>query len=105
RFYVVQPSLFESLLWLADPALRLFLLAVLWRRKLIRPFPLFTAYTVFWIAAFSVQYSLHRMELYKAYHIAYWTCSAASGLISFIVICDLLIKKVRGNQHIYRKYL
>src|SRR4051794_5582094 len=92
----MQPSFLDNLLWFADPTLRVIIILVLFRRNLIGSFPSFTAYNFFWVAAFPVHYFLHRLKFYQAYGVVYWVCSAISGVISFVVISELLIGKIRA---------
>src|SRR5207248_6052729 len=82
-------------LWLLAPVCQIFLLIFMLRRKLRAEFPFFFSYTVFQVISFAVQYSVYHFAP-DHYFDAYWTASALSAILGFLVINEVFTYAIRS---------
>src|SRR5262249_25793133 len=83
----------------AHPALQLFVLGLMFWRKLHRTFPVFFSYIAFQIAAFALTFPLRLQgpRFYTAFFYVYWATTAISVVIGFGVIHEVF-------QDVFRPY-
>ncbi len=75
-------------IWLAAPALQLFMVGVMLYRHLRREFPLFFAYTVFQLLSFGLKFAVyHRSQL--EYFYVYWVTGALGIGLALGVIYEI----------------
>src|SRR4030088_1157164 len=82
-------------LWIAHPVLELFLVGLMFWRRLHRTFPVFFSYIVFQVVTFSVLFPIYRSGSSMAYFYAYWISSAISLAIGFKVIHEIFLDILR----------
>ena len=82
-------------LWIAHPALELFLVGVMFWRRLHRTFPVFFYYNVFQIVNFLILFPIYRSGITSAYFYAYWIIAAISLAIGFKVIHEIFLDVLR----------
>lgn len=91
----MQMSLLQWALALASPAIQVLLLRVLVKRKLSSKFRFFFNYTIFSLATAVFILAVGRSLSDKQYFFAYWTISAISMLLSFVVLYEVLINVLK----------
>ncbi len=75
-------------IWVAAPAIQLFLVATMLYRHLRREFPLFFAYTVFQVLSFGLKFAAyHRSQL--EYFYVYWFTGAMGIVLGLVVIYEI----------------
>jgi hypothetical protein len=82
-------------LWFAHPTLQAALAAIMLRRKLHRTFPIFFAYVVFQIVAFSLTFPLRAERFYEIFFYSYWATTAVSVVLGFKVIHEVFMDVFR----------
>jgi hypothetical protein len=82
-------------LWIAHPVLELFLVGVMFWRRLHRTFPVFFAYVVFQVLNFLVLFPIYKFGSTMAYFYAYWISMAISLAIGFMVIHEIFLDVFR----------
>src|SRR4051794_26987056 len=81
-------------LWLLAPICQLFVMIFMLRRKLRAEFPIFFTYTVFQVISFAVQYGVYHFA-FNHYFDVYWTSSALSVILGFLVIHEVFSYAIR----------
>jgi hypothetical protein len=81
-------------LWLLAPICQLGLLIFMLRRKLRTEFPFFFTYTVYQVISFTVLYCTYHFAPNR-YFDAYWTSSALSIVLGFLVIQEVFTYAIR----------
>jgi hypothetical protein len=89
-------------LWIAPHILQIVLALLMIRRKLVREFPVFFAYTVFEIAQFLVLFVLMQLNLMKPYAVLYYGGEATSSALRFAIIYEILSKVLRNYSSLKR---
>jgi hypothetical protein len=82
-------------LWIAHPVLELFLVGIMFWRRLHRTFPVFFGYNVFQIVDFLILFPIYRSGIASAYFYAYWISAAVSLAIGFKVIHEIFLDVLR----------
>lgn len=80
-------------LWLAHPVMQLGLVAVMWRRKLLRTYPYFFAYIVSEVMLFLVLFMNERDP--NVYYYLYWVGTTISAALGFAVIHEVFSDVLR----------
>lgn len=81
-------------LWLLAPVCQIFLMIFMLHRKLRADFPFFFSYTVFQVISFAVQYVVYHFAP-NSYFNVYWTSSALSVIMGFLVIHEVFTYAIR----------
>jgi hypothetical protein len=87
----------EYVVWLVTLTLHLLIMSAMIRRRLLREFPIFFAYTVFHVFRSCVLFATKHTLGYTEYFYTYWTAQAISTLLAFAVIYELF-------AHAFRPY-
>jgi hypothetical protein len=87
-------QLVQDVLWCAHPALQAVLVAIMYRRKMHRTFPVFFAYLIAEIAIFLVLFPLQGGS-YKLFFYTYWATAAISVVLGFKVIHEIFLDVFR----------
>ena len=82
-------------LWVAAPALQIWVAVVLRRRRLDKEFPFFFKYLIFQVATNLALLALH--SHYKPYFYAYWSFQALNTILEFAIIYEIF-------GHLFRPY-
>lgn len=80
-------------LWISHPLMQVGLLAALWRHKLLRRYPIFSAYLFSEVMLFSVLFL--NQKNYDAYFYLYWVGAGVSTALGFKVIHEVFIDVLR----------
>lgn len=80
-------------LWVAHPVLQVGLAVAIWRRKLLRTYPVFFTYVVSEVVMFLVLFASQKN--YDAYFYLYWTGAGISALLGFKVIHEVFTDVLR----------
>src|SRR5580700_9473101 len=76
----------QTALWVSHPALQVAVVAIMFRRKLHRTFPVFFSYLAAQIAIFCILFPIQKLGSYSAYFYGYWICAGISLALGFKVI-------------------
>lgn len=90
-----QTQLAYNLLWFAHPILQAAVVALMFRRKLQRTFPVFFGYLVSQIVIFVITYPIYRAHEFKIFFYAYWSGAALSVFLGFKVIHEIFLDVCR----------
>jgi hypothetical protein len=85
----------QLVLWIAHPVLELFLVGVMFWRRLHRTFPVFFGYIVFQVVNFLILFPIYRSGSTMGYFYAYWISAAISLVIGFKVIHEIFLDVLR----------
>jgi hypothetical protein len=93
------PSSISYLIWIAGPAANLLALALLFRRRVVREFPVFSSYLVFHLIETVVGFLVYQHFGRKSweYLYEYWTVQALGLGLRFGVIYEIF-------SHVFRPY-
>jgi hypothetical protein len=91
---MAESQLVRNVLWCAHPALQAILVAIMFRRKLHRVFPVFFAYLVAEIAFFIVVFPLQGGS-YSLFFYTYWATTGIAVLLGFKVIHEIFLDVFR----------
>lgn len=80
-------------LWVAHPVMQVGLAAVIWRRKLLRTYPVFFAYIVSEVMLFGVLFASQKN--YDYYFYLYWVSAGISATLGFKVIHEVFTDVLR----------
>lgn len=81
-------------LWVAPHALQAVLAIVMIRRKLLRTFPAFFAYTLYEIVQFAVLFTMDQMNSVSAYQ---WSMASLVGITGSMVLRFLVVQEIFNN--------
>ena len=81
-------------LWCAQPVLQSAVAAVLWRRKLLKQFPVFFSYLLVQVAFFVVTYPLYGRNAFW-YFWLFWLGQALNAVLGFKVIHEIFLDVFR----------
>lgn len=86
-------------LWLTATLLQAVLALVMWRRRLVREFPLFFLYTLMHVARAAINLPVYRMYGYtsREYFLVYWANEAVDTLLQLAVTYEIYV-------HVFRRY-
>ena len=84
-------------IWTAGPLAQLAILAIMWRRRLHKEFPVFFSYTAFTVFSTTAMFAFARGP-YVLYFRAYWTMSGLSLIFGLAVIYEAFIYSFRPYQ-------
>ncbi len=84
-------------LWLMAPALQLFLVVVMIRRKLRKEFPLFFSYTVFQVLSFGLQFAAFQRSRLEYFYV-YWVTGAIGVGLALCVIYEIFSSVFRPYE-------
>jgi hypothetical protein len=85
----------QLVLWILHPVLQSAVAAIMVRRKLHRVFRIFFAYLIFQIATFFVLFPIFKWGGYLAYFYTFWTYSAITLVLGFMVIHEIFLDVFR----------
>jgi hypothetical protein len=86
----------SMILWCAQPILQSVVIAVLWRRKLHKQFPVFITYLAVQLVIFAVTYPLYgRRELYNWYFWLFWLGEVVNAVLGFKIIHEIFLEVFR----------
>ncbi|MGE5207345.1 MAG: hypothetical protein ACM3PW_17175 [Chlamydiota bacterium] len=80
-------------LWVAHPVMQVVLAAAIWRRKLLRTYPVFFAYIVSEVMLFGVLFASQKN--YDYYFYLYWVSAGISATLGFKVIHEVFTDVLR----------
>lgn len=80
-------------LWVAHPVLQVGLLIAIWRRKLLRTYPIFFAYLIVELVVFGVLFAA--WNHYDYYFYLYWISTGISAVFGFKVIDEVFADVLR----------
>jgi len=89
-----ESQIVRNVLWCAHPALQAILVAIMFRRKLHKVFPVFFAYLVAEIAIFIVVFPLQGGS-YSLFFYTYWATTGIAVLLGFKVIHEIFLDVFR----------
>jgi hypothetical protein len=89
-------KLLYGYLWIAPHVLQIVLVLLMIRRKLVREFPVFFAYTIFEIFQFLLLFVLMQLNFMKLYAVLYYGGEASSSAFRFAIIYEILSKVLRN---------
>ena len=84
-----------NLLWLAHPVLEGIVVAIMFRKKLHKTFPVFFAYLLAQIAFFLVEFPVHRYASYFLFFYTHWICAGLMVIVGFKVIHEIFLDVFR----------
>jgi hypothetical protein len=85
----------QLVLWILHPVLQSIVAGIMLRRRLHRVFRIFFAYLIFQIASFFVLFPIFKWGGYIAYFYTFWTYSALTLVLGFMVIHEIFLDVFR----------
>jgi hypothetical protein len=85
----------QLVLWILHPVLQSVVAGIMLRRRLHRVFRIFFAYLIFQIASFFVLFPIFKWGGYIAYFYTFWTYSALTLVLGFMVIHEIFLDVFR----------
>lgn len=98
------PLLISNVIWVAGPAGNLIVLALMFRRRLVREFPVFSSYLAFHIieALVSAAIYQHFSRMSQEYFYEYWVSQALGLSLRFGVIYEIFSQVLRPYEGLRR---
>ena len=87
---------------IAPHVLQIVLALLMIRRKLVREFPVFFAYTIFEIFQFLVLFALMNLNFMKLYAVLYYGGEAVSAALRFAIIYEIVSNVLRNYSSLRR---
>lgn len=85
-------------LWIAPAALQVLIVSAMLKRRLVREFPIFFAYTTFHVVRAIALFLLRHQLASWDYFYSYWTAQAASSVLGFAVIYEIFSHVFRSHE-------
>src|ERR1700739_1435253 len=76
-------------LWIAPHALQIVLATLMIRRRMVREFPVFFAYTTFEIVQFVILFTLMYVHMLSLYATIFYAGEVVSAALRFAIICEI----------------
>ncbi len=89
-----SPTIVLSL-WCAQPILQSMVVAILWRRKLHKQFPVFFLFLLAQVANFAIMFPLWLTRSGTAYFLLFWLGEAVNAVLGFKVIHEIFLDVFR----------
>jgi len=88
----------EYVLWFAAPSIQALIVFLMVKKRLRQEYPAFFTYTLYQVLSLLLLFAVWVLLPYRMYFYAFWTTSALSVLISFVVMHEVFAEAFRPYE-------